>query len=90
MEPKITLNKAAFTEYLSKSDLSIHKLASLMRVEPSTLYRALNDNSAMSSATMAKMMDALGLEGGDFATLFIFKPVLHKSNGKSKSKQEVG
>ncbi|PIO83567.1 hypothetical protein BSQ39_08320 [Loigolactobacillus backii] len=80
MEPKITLNRAAFTEYLGQNNLSIHKLASLMKVEPSTLYRAFNDNSAMSSATMAKMMNALGLKSSDFATLFIFKPVLHKNN----------
>ena len=80
MEPRIVLDKKALEKYMDEKNLTMHKLADSMKVEPSTIYRVTSGDTDMSSKTMAKMMDAFGLEEHDLSRLFIFVPSLHKYN----------
>ncbi|WP_238328504.1 helix-turn-helix domain-containing protein [Lactiplantibacillus plantarum] len=79
---RVLVNKGALLTFLDKKNMSIHDLAQKMNVAPSTIYRAIDEESpkGVGGETIANMLKALGLKERDFQKLFIFSQVLHLDN----------
>lgn len=80
-DDKVLLKKEYFHELLESKGMTITGLSRVMDVNPSTIYRMLNQETEASSNVIAKMMTAFNLSEADFGKLFIFKSTLLKSNG---------
>ncbi|KAF0444179.1 helix-turn-helix domain-containing protein [Pediococcus pentosaceus] len=77
---KIILKRDSFYKLLEKKGMSVVGLAHVMDVNPSTIYRMLNQEGETKSTMIAKMMAAFGLKENEFDVLFIFKSSLLKNN----------
>ncbi|KRM79445.1 hypothetical protein FC84_GL001624 [Lapidilactobacillus dextrinicus DSM 20335] len=81
---KVILKNDYFHELLKNKGMTITGLSRIMGVNPSTIYRMMNQETEVSSNVIAKMMAAFGLKEADFGELFIFKSTLLKSNDDDK------
>lgn len=77
---KVILKNDYFHELLKDKGMTITGLSRVMNVNPSTIYRMLNQETETSGNVIARMMAAFDLGEADFSKLFIFKSTLLKGN----------